>query len=83
MFALHVSCTGVRPVLVHAFGCMRGVLRVCVVCALCRVRGACGCACAGRDVFASGLRDRGRVYGGGGMFSAGLGFSDLAFAGVL
>ena len=35
---------------VHALGCVRGVLRVRVRCAGRRVRGVCGCACAGRGV---------------------------------
>ena len=68
---------------VHALGCVRGVLRVRVRGAWRRVRGVCGCACAGRGVFASGFRDRGVYTGCGGMFSSGPGFSDLAFAAVL
>lgn len=43
-------------------GCAAGMCRVCGVCAVCRARGGCGCACAGGG--ASGIRDHGRSTGG-------------------
>ena len=62
-----------RPVLVHAFGCVVGMLQVRVRCVSC-VRGVgcwvhAGVSVRGGGMFASGLRDRGVYTGWGYVFS--------------
>lgn len=81
MIALHVSCTGgacarvgLRPVRVHTFGCVRGVLRVRVRCGVRRVRGVCGYACAGWVCLRPAFGIAGGCTGAGVCFHPGLDF---------
>jgi hypothetical protein len=63
-----------RPVRVQVFGCVRGMLRVRVRCAVRRVRGVCGCACAGWVCLRPVFGIAGGCTGAGVCFHPGLDF---------